>query len=119
MPISLPTVDQTPWKQDTHQFEHAEPVAAPAPGIHSARTESAIPSIPPTTSLTNRRATTMEDLMQMRVPSELIVQVLDNMREEEDAFGGSSQPVSTLSRAVQPLPMGSAASPPPGYDFKG
>lgn len=72
---------------------------------------------PPSAALLARRASTMQELMRAGLAPELIVQVLDNMREESDAAGGPSS-LQQDAAAARDLPRGAASPAPPGYDFK-
>lgn len=91
----------------------------PPGGPRTAQELHTGPSLPSAHSgpLSSRRASTLTHLTQMNVPPEMIVQVLDAMRED-DPVEESSRSLSPLSHQIPTLPRGAASPAPPGYDFK-
>lgn len=101
---------ESTWKPETEPITLQERSLPPIPPE----------SRPPETS-TARRASVLYQLVQMNVPPELIVQVLDNLREDggDVRSGGTLQPASSSAGGIQPLPRGAASPAPPSYDFNG
>lgn len=88
------------------------------PATGSPTVPSPLPS--QVTSSTNRRASVLDDLLRLNVPSEVIVQVLENIRDDGDVGEGRSRLDPRASNGLLPsLPRGAASPAPPGYDFKG